>query len=153
METPAFTFKLERVRSLRERAEERAREDYARELELKLRGEAMLATCTERVATARRKGLETAQRSGATGADLLAAQAWMERTERDRIAAARELDRKDAEVAARHAALMTAARERKMIDKLAERQQADHEREWARRAQGALDEIALSVHRRRLLAA
>jgi flagellar FliJ protein len=153
VETPSFTFRLERVRTLRERAEEQAREEYARELALKLRGEAMLAMCTERVANARRVGLEAVQRPAASGADLLAAQAWLERSERDRTAAARELDRKETEVAARHAALMNAARERKMIDKLADRQRADHEREWARRAQGALDEIALSVHRRRLAAA
>jgi flagellar FliJ protein len=152
VETPSFTFKLERVRSIRERAEERAREAYARELELKLRGEAMVRTCMERVDQARQTRLQAAT-GGASGADLLAAQAWLERSQRDHAVASRELDRKEADVAVRHAALMTAARERQMIDKLAERQKADHEREWARRAQGALDEIALSVHRRRLAAA
>ena len=37
-----FTFRLERVRSLRERAEEAAREVLARELTLRIRGEAIL---------------------------------------------------------------------------------------------------------------
>ena len=41
-----------------------------------------------------------------------------------------------------------AARDRQVLDKLKQRQHADHNREWARRAQGALDEVALSVHRR-----
>ncbi len=42
VETPSFTFRLERVRELRERAEERAREELARELQLRMRGEALL---------------------------------------------------------------------------------------------------------------
>jgi hypothetical protein len=34
------------------------------------------------------------------------------------------------------------------MDKLKARQRADHDREWARKEQGALDEVALAVHRR-----
>jgi len=41
VETPSFVFRLERIRSLRERAEERAREELAHELRLRMRGEAM----------------------------------------------------------------------------------------------------------------
>ena len=85
--------------------------------------------------------------------DLIAAQAFMERAERDRREAALDLDRQDAEVAARRDALQAAARDRQVMDKLEERQRADHNRAWARRAQGALDEIALGVHRRGAAAA
>ena len=46
VETPSFTFRLERVKTLRERAEARAQEDLARELSLRLRGEAMLREAT-----------------------------------------------------------------------------------------------------------
>ena len=42
METSSFTFRLERVRSLREGAGEHAREELARELQLRLRGGALL---------------------------------------------------------------------------------------------------------------
>ena len=42
--TPSFNFRLERVRSLRERAEEAAREELARELNHRVRGEALVAT-------------------------------------------------------------------------------------------------------------
>ena len=59
-----------------------------------------------------------------------------------------DLDRQDEEVAARRNALQSAARERQVMDKLKERKQADHNAEWARKAQGAQDEIALGVHRR-----
>jgi flagellar FliJ protein len=152
VETPSFTFRLERIRSLRERAEERAREDLAHELRLRLRGEAMLLEATE-AATAAAKTGRDAVTSRSSGLDLIAAQAYIERAERDRREAALDLDRQDAEVEARRALLQAAARERQVMDKLKDRQRADHEREWARRAQGALDEVALGVHRRGQVAA
>jgi flagellar protein FliJ len=147
VETPSFVFRLERIRSLRQRAEERAREDLAHELRLRLRGEAMLLEATEAASAATQTGRDAVM-SRSSGMDLIAAQAYIERAERDRREAALDLDRQDAEVAARREALQTAARERQVMDKLEERQRADHEREWARKAQGALDEVALGVHRR-----
>jgi len=152
VETPSFTFRLERVRSLRERAEEAAREELARELQLRMRGEALLRAATDRVSGARDTGLGL-MRAGGSGADLIAAQAFLERTERDRREAALDLDRQDAEVETRRQALTAAAREREAIDRLKERQRADHQREAARRDQIALDEIALGVHRRGQVAA
>jgi flagellar FliJ protein len=152
VETPSFVFRLERIRSLRERAETRAREDLAHELRLRLRGEAMLLEATHAAAAAAQSGRD-AVTSRSSGMDLIAAQAYIERAERERREAALDLDRQDAEVDARRDALQSAARERQVMDKLKERKQADHEREWARRAQGALDEVALGVHRRGQVAA
>jgi flagellar protein FliJ len=147
VETPSFVFRLERVRSLRERAEERAREDLAHELRLRLRGEAMLLEATQAASAATQTGRD-AVTSRASGMDLIAAQAYIERAERQRREAALDLDRQEAEVAARRAALQDAARERQAMDKLKQRQRADHDAAWARKAQGALDEVALGVHRR-----
>jgi flagellar FliJ protein len=152
VETPSFTFRLERVRSLRERAEEAAREELARELQLRFRGEALLRAATDQVSSARDTGLGV-MRSGASGADLIAAQAYFERAERDRREAAIDLDRQDAEVEARRQALTAAARERQTIERLKERRRAEHNREVARREQIDLDEIALGVHRRGKVAA
>jgi flagellar FliJ protein len=153
VETPSFTFRLERVRSLRERAEERAQEELARELQLRLRGEALLERATHAASAARDTGRGAVLRPGASGADLLAAQAFIERAERDRRAAETDLDRQEAQVEARRQALTAAARERQTIDRLKERRRADHEREAARREQAALDEVALGVHRRGKVAA
>ena len=153
METPSFTFRLHRVRDLRERAEESAREELARELQLRMRGEALLLEATHAVSAARDTGRGALSRAGASGADMLAAQAFLERSERDRREAALDLDRQDAEVEARRRALTAAARERKAIGKLEERQRAAHDREVARRAQIDLDEVALGVHRRGRVAA
>jgi flagellar FliJ protein len=91
--------------------------------------------------------------SRSSGMDLIAAQAYIERAERERREAALDLDRQDAEVEVRRSALQSAARERQVMDKLKERQQADHDAEWARKAQGALDEVALTMHRRGQVAA
>ena len=153
MDHPSFKFRLERVRSLRERAEERAREDLARELSHRLRGEAMLREATMIAASARDSGRDATLRSGASGADLLAAQAWIERSERNRREAALELDRRDAEVSARRESLVVAARDREVIERLKRRRRADHDREVARIDQINLDEVALGVHRRGAVAA
>ncbi len=55
VETP-FTFRLERVRSLRERAEDQAREELARELAHRARGEAILREAAHAVSAARATG-------------------------------------------------------------------------------------------------
>jgi flagellar FliJ protein len=89
----------------------------------------------------------------ASAGDLIAAQAYIERAQQTRHEAALDLDRRDAEVSARRAVLQAAARDRQVMDKLEERQRADHQREWARRSQVDLDEIALGVHRRGVQAA
>ena len=148
MESPSFTFRLERVRSLRERAEEAAREDLARELTHRVRGEALVRQATNAASAARDTGRDTVLRGGSSGADLLAAQAWMERVERHRLDAVADLDQRDAEVARSRAALVEAARDREAIERLKRKRRADHEAEVLRRAQIVLDEVALTVHRR-----
>jgi flagellar FliJ protein len=149
--SPPFTFRLERVRALRERAEGQAQEEYAASLAHRLHGEAML-----RSAAAERDRARADVRPGAeaplSGADLLAGQAWLDRLERAREAAALELDRRDAEVAARHTALVHAARERHALERLRERRQADHALESARIENAELDELAAAGHRRRISA-
>jgi flagellar protein FliJ len=147
VEHPSFTFRLERVRSLRESAEDAAREELARELSHRIRGEALLRQATHAASAARSAGRDTVL-GGASGADLMAAQVWMERLERHRVDAIGELHRLDGEVARSRAALAEAAREREVIERLKRKRRADHDAEALRRAQIALDEVALTVHRR-----
>ena len=140
-----FNFRLERVRALRESVEDQAREELAASLSMRMKGEAMLRAAKETVddaQSARR------QAQGATAQELLAIQAYLERTERAREAAALELDRRDAEVDARRSALETAARDRQVLERLKERQRADHQRESNRRESVVLDEMAITTHRR-----
>jgi flagellar FliJ protein len=148
VESPSFTFRLERVRTLRERAEERAQEELAQELRLRIRGEALLLEAAAALRQARENGRGAVKADRTTSSDLLAAQAYMERSETKRREAALNLDRQNAEVEARRAVLAAAARDRQAIDKLKDRQKATFDAEWARRSQNQLDELALAVHRR-----
>ena len=145
MGTPSFNFRLERVRSLRESAEEAAREELARELNHRVRGEALVREATQAVVEARASGRAP---SATTARDLIAGQAWMERLERRRVDAVAELDRRDASVARSRAALAERAREREAIERIKRKRRADHDAEVLRQAQIALDEVALTVHRR-----
>ncbi|MDP9377412.1 MAG: flagellar export protein FliJ [Actinomycetota bacterium] len=147
MASPHFKFRLERIRNLRQQAEERAREDLAHELMLRSRGEAMLRQAEGTTQAAIEASRMTAS-NGASGLDLIRAQAWIERSRGLEHAAALDLDRRDAEVAARRKSLLEATRERQSIDKLAERRRIEHEAGWLRREQRDLDEIALTMHRR-----
>jgi flagellar FliJ protein len=145
--TRPFQFRLERVRALRERAEEQAREELASSLAYQLKGEAMLRAAAENV-----DGAQKARRqsSGAdlSGADLRALQAYMERAERARESAELELDRREAEVHARRSALTQRSQERQVLERLKERRAADHRVEMQRREGVLLDEMALNMHRR-----
>jgi flagellar FliJ protein len=148
VETPSFTFRLERVRTIRERAEDRAREDLSNELRVRQEGEALLEQATDAAIAARdhRRATVTTQRL--TSSDFLSTQAFIERTERLRIDASLELARREAGVAVRREVLAAAARDRQAIDKLKERRKAEHDSEWARKSQNTLDELALAVYRR-----
>jgi flagellar export protein FliJ len=146
--TRPFTFRLERVRSLRERAEDRAKEEYAASLAHRVEGAAMLRAAAEHRDRARAEARPAAD-AALSGMDLLASQAWLDRLERARQAAELELDRRDAEVDARHTALVQAARERHALERLAEKRRAEHALETNRREAYELDELAAAGHRRR----
>jgi flagellar protein FliJ len=149
--SPSFTFRLERVRALRERAEDQAKEEYAASLAHRLEGVALLRSAAEHRDAARRQAARADDSIALSGTDLLASRAWLDRLERAREAAALELDRREAEVDARHTALVHAARERHALERLHERRRADHALEAARRESAELDELALAAHRRRNL--
>jgi flagellar protein FliJ len=147
--SPSFTFRLERVRALRERAEDLAKEEYAASLAHRMEGVAMLQSAAELRDRARLQAARPAEAAVISGADMLATQAWLDRLERARESAALELDRREAEVDARHTALVNAARDRHALERLAERRRADHALESARREAVEIDELALASHRRR----
>ena len=153
METPSFTFRLERVRTLRERAEERAKEALSSELRNQSASELRFDEARGAVQAACDLTRSAFKTDAAVSAhDLQAVQSYMERLERQRSEAALELSRAGAEVAAKRKHLAEAARDRQAIDKLKERQQAEHDAEWARKSQNTLDELALAVHRRGIAA-
>jgi flagellar FliJ protein len=140
-----FQFRLERVKSLRERAEQQRAEELAASVAYQRLGEEQLQNAAERVARARGERRSVAE---ATGADLLSMQTYIERTQRAEQAAALDLGRREAEVDARRAALVHAAREHRALTRLEERRREEHARELARVEGAHMDEVALTVHRR-----
>jgi flagellar FliJ protein len=148
--SPHFSFRLERVRALRERAEDHAKEEYAASLAHRTEGESLLRAASETRDRARTEA-RTVGPAG-SGMDLLASQAWLERLELARQAAELELDRRDAEVEARHVALVNAARERHALERLSDKRRAEHALEANRREAYELDELAAAGHRRKALA-
>lgn len=154
METPSFTFRLERVRNLRERAEEEAREALTHEIRHRDEGKMLFEQARDEV----RKACEhnRAVMAGGqltTAVNLRAIQNYVERAEQLQSSAALELSRRESEVVVKRDHLAAAARDRQAIDKLKERQESEHHAEWARRNQNTLDELALAVHRRGVIAA
>jgi len=143
----AFRFPLERLRALRERGEDLAKQELAGAMTRRTGCADRLRAMGEEL-----RGAFAAQREVAAtpvaAHDLVAHQAYLERIEQAREAGALDLDRHEAEVEARRDALREAARERQALERLKQRRRAEHERAEARAESSALDEIALVQHRR-----
>jgi flagellar FliJ protein len=144
----SFRFPLERLRALRERGEDLAKQELAGALSRR-------ESCADRLRAMGDQvdGAFAAQRTAASAAsvspdELAAHQAYLERMELAREAGRLDLDRYEAEVGASRDALREAARQRQALERLKERRRSDHQRAEARAEGVVLDEIALVQHRR-----
>lgn len=150
---PSFRFRLERIRALRQRTEDLARQELARAV-LQLNGSHdRLRTVEDHLEQARAyqrlaTGPDERRSAPIDAAELLAHQAFVEHVEAQRTMGIRELERHQADVADRDTQLGLAARERQMLERLKERRRAEHTREAGRRESQQLDEIALERFRR-----
>jgi flagellar FliJ protein len=140
---------LERVRALRERKEDLARQALAEAIVQRSDSQSRLHTLEahlERVRAEQR--LAGGVQTSISAAELLARQNFVEHVETQRLQGVCELERHDSEVADRNATLSHAAREHEMLERLKERHRAEHHRELQRRESDALDEIAIERFRR-----
>jgi flagellar FliJ protein len=148
MAGPSFRFRLERVRALRERAEDEAKEAFAGAMMDRLRSEQETEDAADRVAQAREAQLDaTAAPMSAT--ELMARQAYLERSERAHQASKEDLHRRDQTLEQRRGELTEAARERQALERLKENRRVEFQREQERIEAANLDEIALNGFRRR----
>jgi len=147
MADPSFRFRLERVRALRERREEVAREELARAIVCSRRSREQLDGIEENLEQARREQ-RGALDTGAGGEQLRAHQAFLERVEREREAGESEMRRTEAEVAARGEDLGRASRDRQSLERLKERHRSEHLRELRRREALVMDQLAIERFRR-----
>jgi flagellar FliJ protein len=146
---PSFRFRLERVRALRERREDLARQALAEAIVQRSGSEDRLRAVDAHLEQARAEQRQaTVPKVTVSAAELQARQAFVEHVEAQRLEGARELERHDGQVAARDTELGQAAREHEMLERLKERHRVEHRRDQERREGNALDEIAMFRFRR-----
>jgi flagellar protein FliJ len=138
MSSPSFRFRLERVRALRERCEDAAKQELAEAMGRRLECEAQVAAAEERLEQARAAAHAELEHGGS----LLVRQAYLERTELAHRERLQQLDLRHAEVDSRRDELTIAARERQALERLKEHRLADYRRETLRIEGQLLDEIA-----------
>jgi flagellar protein FliJ len=148
MAGPSFRFRLERVRALRERAEDEAKEAFAGAMMDRLRSEQEMQDAAQRVAGAREAQLNAAT-APISATELMARQAYLERSERAHQASRDDLHRRDLTLDERRDELTEAARDRQALERLKENRRIEFVAEQARIEAADLDEIALNGFRRR----
>src|SRR5947209_6327343 len=147
MNGSSFRFRLERVRALRERREDAAKEELAGAMLRHRRCEEEMQAAAERIAGARAAQAD-ATRLPVSANDFMAHQAYLERAERAHQATRQNLQRQEVELLQRREALTQAARDRQALERLKENRRVEHEREVARQEGLMLDEIAINGYRR-----
>jgi flagellar FliJ protein len=151
MTGPSFRFRLERVRALRERHEDVAKQAFAGAMNDRNRSEQELQVAAQRIMKAREAQLDvTAAPTSAN--ELMARQAYLERSERAHRASQEDLGRSEQTLAQRRRELTEAARDRQALERLKENRRVEHDREQARMDAADLDEIALNGFRRKAAA-
>jgi flagellar export protein FliJ len=138
-----FRFRLERVRTLRERKEQQAQQELAQAITSRTSTAAELRATEAHLEQAHSDHrARTIEIQTLNADELVARQAFLERIEAQRGAHAQELRQREAVVAEHDAKLTVAAGEHEMLKRLSERRRGEHERAAASREQGALDEMA-----------
>jgi flagellar protein FliJ len=143
----SFRFRLERIRELRERREELAKQELAVALGDHFLAEERHRAAGERIVHARAAQLNAAL-SSSNVTELLAHQAYLERTETAKRATRHDLDCRAIELDDRRDALRGAARDRQALERLKERRRTEYALEAARIEGIELDEIAINNFRR-----
>ena len=140
MTKPAFTFKLESIRTLRKHTENVAMRRLADELDRAAELDAELGGAQARLTDA------WSEPSGVvTARDLSARQAYLERREREPVDARMRTEKQAEHVALGRSELALAARERETLDRLEDRQRSAHELLERRAARVDADEISLAM--------
>jgi len=144
----SFTFRLERIRALRERREDLARRELAQATSRLTSSQDRLEAVDIHLENARsEQRLATGRRAVFSAEELRARQAFVERIEARRVERVRELTVSESDVSERGGELGDAAREHRMLERLKERQYDEHAREHDRRERMVLDEIAIDRFR------
>lgn len=144
-----FRFRLGRLLSLRERAQDRAATALAESLAVTQRIEESRVDAARIGTDARLRMLGSA--GSALQAGDAAAMQWLSECADARVAAlAAELSAAELEADRCRTELMFRTREKRVLERLREKQAQDHREESGRRAQVAMDDVALRITTDRL---
>lgn len=149
MNGAAYKFRLERVRALRERHEDQAKQDFAVALQTRENSRALAARAQERIMEARRAQLSVAARTYFSADELMSHQLYLERMEQAHHAATDQVARSEQKLEQRRIALTKASQDREALERLKQKGLEAHNLEAARIEQNVLDEIAGNGHWRR----
>src|ERR1700735_764580 len=112
MNGPSYRFRLERVRALRERREEQAKQEFAVALRLRQACREEVERAADRIVQAQRAQLHAAAEH------LRAHQSYLERMEDARNLAVANASRKESELEDRRIALTKASQDREALERL-----------------------------------
>jgi flagellar FliJ protein len=144
-----FKFRLGRLLSLRERAQDRAASALADSLAVTTRIEASRNEAA-RIGTDARLRMLTDVGDAHQAGDVAAMQ-WLSECADARVAAlATQLSAAEVEAERCRNELMLRTREKRVLERLREKQAQDHREEHGRRAQSAMDDVALRITTDRL---
>ncbi len=133
---------------MRERKEQLAQQELARSISRLSSSQAELDSADAQLRSAQDEQ-RNAPSSTHGAVELQSRQAFLERAEARRTRRALELQHSEAEVASRNAALVQAAGEHEMLNRLRERRRMEHQRETNLMETKLLDEMATSRTQRR----
>lgn len=142
-----FPFRLERIRALRERREDLARQELAQAISRLSDSQDRLRAVDADLERVHAEQRQACASPTLAAEELRARQAFAEYVEAKRQARMQDLVRHEADVAECGDELGNAAREHQMLERLKERQRAEYDREASRREAILLDEIATSRFR------
>lgn len=151
MDGTPHKFRLERIRSLRERSEDQAKQALAESLARKHAAEASVRQAATQIAVAR-DALAGAATAATDAASMLARQAYLEHSEAIHRESLQHLHGRSGDVDASRNRLIEASRARQSMDRLHDRSLLAHQLEAGRRETANLDEIALNTFRRKAVA-
>jgi flagellar export protein FliJ len=146
-----FRFRLERIRALRERREEIARQELAKANTRLTDSQKRMRALDEHLERTRSDQREaTSHSASVSGDELRDRQAFVERVESQRADHARDVACREQDVTSRTHELGKAARDHQMLERLKERRKNEHTHDQARQEAGVLDDMAIDRYRRRV---
>ncbi len=138
----AGPFKLQSVLNYRQRLEDQAQQVLARTLQHQVKLQEQIAQCRQQLDSCAAE-VQRRQQEGLSIAELTMYEDQIRHLRQLQVRYHGQLKKLNDQIDRERAALLTAARERQVMEKLKEKQEAEYRRELDRKEREMLDEISL----------